>query len=213
MVMTFVLTPRSHYNTIIEPRAHFLLSFIKDLSIDFPSHMIEFIIEVYRDTATCDKLIFPSAITCILAHMHVTIPPSPLFYVMGAISKASIRRSVAYLVVKWPRVEMMDVAPTPRPSSSFAPSSSSRADVSLADIRDQLQHMCVDFGNRFDHLSDEMCQMNTRIGRIAHCQSRLGGFAPSPSPEPIEESSSSGDDDDDANGSSFSSDDEIATSQ
>ena len=43
MVMTFVLTPRSHYNIITEPRAHFLPSFMEGLSIDFPSHMIEFI--------------------------------------------------------------------------------------------------------------------------------------------------------------------------
>ena len=40
MVMTFVLTSRSHYNTITEPRAHFLLSLMENLSIDFPSHMI-----------------------------------------------------------------------------------------------------------------------------------------------------------------------------
>ena len=63
MVMTFVLTPQSHYNTIIEPRACFLLSLMEDLSIDFPSHMIESMINCYRDTATRDKLIFPSAIT------------------------------------------------------------------------------------------------------------------------------------------------------
>ena len=63
MVMTFVLTPRSHYNTIIKPRARFLLSLMEDLSIDFPSHMIESMINCYQDTATRDKLIFPSAIT------------------------------------------------------------------------------------------------------------------------------------------------------
>ena len=95
MVMTFVLTPRSHYNTITEPRAHFLPSFMEGLFIDFPSHMIEFIIDCYRDTATCDKLIFSSTIMRILTHMHITIPPSPHFYVMGAISKESIRRSAA----------------------------------------------------------------------------------------------------------------------
>lgn len=39
--------------------------------------------------------------------------------------------------------------------------------------------------------------MNTRIDRIIYYQSRLGGFAPSPSLKPIEESSFSGDDDDD----------------
>ena len=52
--------------------------------------------------------------------------------------------------------------------------------------------------------------MNTRISRIARCQSHLGGFAPSPSPEPTEESSFGGDD---ADGSSSSSDDEMTTSQ
>jgi len=46
--------------------------------------------------------------------------------------------------------------------------------------------------------------MNTRIGRIAHHQSRLGGFALSPSPEPAEESSSDGGDDDDDDGASCS---------
>ena len=74
MVMTFVLTPRSHYNTITESRACFLLSLLEDLSIDFPSHMIESMIDIYRDTATCDKLIFPLAIRCILSHAC-----SPLF--------------------------------------------------------------------------------------------------------------------------------------
>ena len=57
---------------------------------------------------------------------------------------------------------------------------------------------------------DEMCQINTRIGRITCCLSRLGGFAPSPSPEHAEESSSDGDDDDDASGSEY--DDEMMTS-
>ncbi|KAL0009223.1 hypothetical protein SO802_010725 [Lithocarpus litseifolius] len=55
MVMTFVLTPQSHYNTVIEPRAHFLLSLQEDLSIDFPSHMIVSMIDIYRDTATAAK--------------------------------------------------------------------------------------------------------------------------------------------------------------
>ena len=106
MAMTFIFTPQSHYNPITEPRAHFLLSFMEGLSRDFPSHMIEFIIDCYRDTTTCDKLIFSSAITRILTHMHITIPPSPHFYVMGSISKESIRRSAAQLAAKWSRVEI-----------------------------------------------------------------------------------------------------------
>ena len=63
MVMTFVLYPLSHYNSITEPRAQFLLSLLEDLSIDFPSHFITYIIDVYQDMAIYDKLIFPSAIT------------------------------------------------------------------------------------------------------------------------------------------------------
>ena len=105
VVMTFVLTPRSHYNTITESRAHFLLSFMEGLSIDFPSHMKKSFINCYRDTATRDKLIFPLAIRRILTHMHVTIPPTPHFYVMGAISKESIRRRIAQLATKQPCVE------------------------------------------------------------------------------------------------------------
>ena len=45
MVMTFTLTPLSHYNSIIESRARFLLSLMEGLTIDFPSHFITSIIE------------------------------------------------------------------------------------------------------------------------------------------------------------------------
>ena len=95
MVMTFTLTPLSHYNSITEPRARFLLSLLEDLSIDFPSHFITFVIDVYQDTATRDKLIIPSAITWILRHYSTLIPGSPYFTIMGAISTGSIWRSEA----------------------------------------------------------------------------------------------------------------------
>ena len=77
-----------------------------------------------------------------------------------------------------------DATPTLRPSSSSTPSSSSSSsgiEASLTTIMYQLQHMRANFGSRLDHISDEMCQMNTRISRIARRQSRLGGFALSPS--------------------------------
>ena len=86
MVMTFVLTPRSHYNTIIEPRARFLFSLLEGHSIYFPSHLIVSMINIYQDIATRDKLIFPSAITCILTHMHILILSASLFSIMGAVS-------------------------------------------------------------------------------------------------------------------------------
>ena len=95
MVMTFTLTPLSHYNFITEPHARFLLSLLKDLSIDFPSHFITSIIDVYQDTATGDKLIFPSAITRILRHFSIPILNSPYFTTMGAIDISSIQRSAA----------------------------------------------------------------------------------------------------------------------
>ena len=63
MVMTFVLHPLSHYNSIIKPRARFFISLLGHLTIDFPSYFILSIIDVYRDMVTRDKLIFPSAIT------------------------------------------------------------------------------------------------------------------------------------------------------
>ena len=87
MVMTFVLTLWSHYNTIIEPHVHFIFSLLEGLSIDFPSHMIVSKIDIYQDTTTRNKVIFPSAITRILTHMHIPIPSSPFFTIMGAISK------------------------------------------------------------------------------------------------------------------------------
>ena len=47
MVMTFVLYPLSHYNSITESRARFLLSLFKHLTIDFPSHLIVSLIDVF----------------------------------------------------------------------------------------------------------------------------------------------------------------------
>ena len=79
MVITFILYPLSHYNTITEPRAHFLLSLTKDLSIDFPSHFILSLIDVYKDMATRDKLIFPSVITRLLHQFSIFYLESPHF--------------------------------------------------------------------------------------------------------------------------------------
>ena len=50
MVMAFVLTPRFHYNTITEPRTHFVFSLLEGLSMGFPSHMIVSMIDIYQDT-------------------------------------------------------------------------------------------------------------------------------------------------------------------
>ena len=95
MVMTFVLHPLSHYNTITKPRARFLLSLIEDLSIDYPSHFILSIIDVYKDTATHDKLIFPSAIAWLLHHFFVSYLESPHLTFMYAIDIATVEQSIA----------------------------------------------------------------------------------------------------------------------
>ena len=95
MVMTFVLHPLSHYNSIIESRARFLLSLLEHLTIDFPSHFILSIIDVYLDLASRDKLIFPSTITRILRHFSVPFSSFDHFTVMCAIDYATVKRSEA----------------------------------------------------------------------------------------------------------------------
>ena len=107
MVMTFILYPLSHYNSIIEPCARFLLSLLEVISIDFPSHFILSFIDIYRDTAISDKLIFLSTIMQIMCHFSVSFPESPHFTVMSAIDAATVRRSEAQLRPRRPRIETM----------------------------------------------------------------------------------------------------------
>ena len=73
---------------------------------------------------------------------------------------------------------------------------------------------------RLDTLSDKLCQVNTRVGRIARRQARLGGFIDSlsPSPSPSPKASKDEDDDGDSNddgdkddSASSPSDDEMST--
>ena len=95
MVMTFVLYLLSHYNFIIEPRARFLLSLLEHLTIDFLSHFILSIINIHRDMATLDKLVFPSAIRRILRHFSFPFLLSDHFHVLCAIDIATVKRSEA----------------------------------------------------------------------------------------------------------------------
>ena len=71
IVMTFVLTPWSHYNSIIEPCACFLLSFLEDLSIDFPSYMIVSMIDI----ETLLHVISSSFLHLSLAFSHTCMSP------------------------------------------------------------------------------------------------------------------------------------------
>ena len=159
IVMTFVLHPLSHYNSITEPRARFLLSLLEHLTIDFPSHFILSNIDVYRDMATRDKLIFPSAIMQILCHFSVPFPSSDHFPVMCGIDYNTVKRNKAQFRSRRSSTEAL---PTPLAPSIFAPSSS-MSRVTLEDIMVQLQRMDA----RLDTLSDELCRVNTHVGRIA----------------------------------------------
>ena len=152
MVMTFVLHPLSRYNSIIEPRARFLLSFIEDLTIDFPSHFILFLINVYKDTTTCDKLIFSSAstITRIICHSSISYPEFAHFTIMGAISAVSVRRNEAQLRLKQPWTET--ATPLTHSTSSTSTPSSSAGGVMHEAIMSQLQRMDA----HLDTLTDEM---------------------------------------------------------
>ena len=95
MMMTFVLYPLSHYNSIVESHARFLLSLLEHLTIDFPSHFILSLIDVFQDSASRDKLIFPFAITRILGHFSVPSLTSDPFTFMCAIDTATVKCSEA----------------------------------------------------------------------------------------------------------------------
>ena len=144
MVMTFAFHTLSHYNSITEPYARFLLSLFERLTIDFPSHFILSFIDVYKDIVTRDKLIFPSAITWILRHASVSYPESPHFSVMCAINAATVRWREAPLRPKWPQTEIATPPASSTPSTS-APSSSVDG-VTLEAIMAQFRRMdaCFD---------------------------------------------------------------------
>ena len=149
MVMTFVLHHLSHYNSITKPRARFLLSILEHLTIDFPSHFILSLIDVYKDTVTHDKLIFPLAITRILRHFSVPFPVSDHFHVMYAIDAATVKRSEAQLRSRRSRTAI----PLAATALSTSTPSSSTGGVTLEDIMAQL--LCMDA--RLDTPSDELC--------------------------------------------------------
>ena len=191
--MTFVLHPLSHYNSIIEPRACFLLSLLEHLTIDFPSHFILFIIDVHLDSASCDKLIFPFAITRILRHFSIPFPSSDHFTVMCAIDYATVKRSKAQFRSR----QSNSAAPSSHSAPScyvpYASAPSASGDVSLGDVMAQLQRM----DTRLDTLSTKLYQVNVRVGHIARGQATIGGFASEPTPSPPHPVASDFDDDDD----------------
>ena len=79
------------------------------------------------------------------------------------------------------------------------------------------QLVCMDA--RLDTFSDELCQVNTRVGRIARRQAVIGGFAVSLSPSPqasedkSDDNGSNGNYADEDDGASSSGNKEMTTSQ
>ena len=182
-----------------------MLSLIEDISIDFPSHFILSLIDVFKDTATRDKLIFLSAIMRLFHHFSVSFLESPYFPVMCVIDAATIRQNEAQLKLRRPQIETMT------PPVSTAPSSSAGG-VTFKAIMAQLVHMNA----RLDTLSDELCHVNTYVGRNARRQAVMGGFtvASSPSPPASKDESDDGTDNDDADeddGASLPGDNEMST--
>ena len=115
----------------------FLLSLFEHLTIDFPSHFILSIIDVYRDMATCVKLIFSSAIMRLLRHFDVPFPSSEPFHVIGAINAGIVKHSEAQFRLRH--------SGTAAPPASLAPSTSasstSAGGVTLDTIMAPLQRM------------------------------------------------------------------------
>ena len=175
------------------------------LSIDFPSHFILSIIDVYRDSSTLDKLIFPSVITRILCHFSILFPLSDYFHVMGTIDAVTVKRSEAQF-----RSRRSGLTTPPIPSAPFisAPSFFTSG-ATLENIMGQFQ--CMDA--RLDTLSDELCQVNTHVGRIVRRQAVMGGFVTSRPPtleafedEDDDDDATASDDEDDGDASSSSTD-------
>ena len=151
MVMIFVLHPLSHYNSITKSCAQFLLSLLEGLTIDFPFYFILSLIDVYKDTTTRDKLIFPLAIMRILRHVFVSYPKSSHFFVMCVMDAMIVRRSEAQLQ---PRRLWTKMA-TPPASSALSTSalSSSAGGMTFEAIMAQLMRMDA----RLETFSDELC--------------------------------------------------------
>ena len=160
MVMNFVLHPFSHYNSITKSRARFLLSLLEHFTKDFPSHFIFSILDVYKDSASRDKIIFPSAITRILRHFSVPFPMFDHFSYMYAIDYATIKHSKVQFRSRQSRLAAPPSCSAPyRSAPSTSTPSSSLSDVSLGNIMAQHQRMDA----HLDTLFTELYQVNVRV--------------------------------------------------
>ena len=134
IVITFVLHPLSHYNSITEPHARFLLFLLEHLTIDFPSHFILSIIDVHLDSVSRDKLIFPSTIMRILRHFSVPFPSFDHFTIMYTIDYATVKYSEAQFRSRQSNLAAPSSRSTPSCSAPSTSTPSSSGDVSLGDV-------------------------------------------------------------------------------
>ena len=113
----------------------------------------------------------------------------------------------------------MAAPPTPSAPSTSAPTSSTNR-VTLKDIMTQLQRM----DTRLNTLSDALCQVNTRVGRIARHQAEMGNYTMpstlvasvdksdrSDSADDVDDDDATASDDEDDGDASLPSDDEMST--
>ena len=105
---------------------------------------------------------------------------------------------------------------TTTPLASTAPSTSAPSSFVGKVTLEAFMAQLVCMNARLDTLSDELCQVNTRVGRIARQQAVIGGFTitSSPSPPASKDESDDGfssDDVDKDDGASLPSDDEMST--
>ena len=112
----------------------FRSSLLEHLTINFPSYSILSIIDVHLDSASRDKLIFPSAITRILSHFSVPFPSSDHFTVMCAIDYATVKRSEAQFLSQQSDSAAPSSCSAPSWSTPSASVPSSLGDVSLGDV-------------------------------------------------------------------------------
>lgn len=119
MIMMFVFTPISHYNTITKTCAWFLYCLLECLSIDFPSQLILSILDMHLDTANHEELVFPSPITHILTHFGVSFSSTGHCHVIGTLRKGTISRSSSQITTKAKQPRKDETQPSRRRLSSM----------------------------------------------------------------------------------------------
>ena len=115
--------------------------------------------DVHRDSATRDKLIFPSAITKLLRHFSIPFLASDHFTYMCAIDAAT---------VKWSEMQFRSrqsgsAASSTRSAPSTSAPFSSTSGMTFRDIMTQLQRMDA----YLDTLPTKLYQVNTCVDRVA----------------------------------------------